>query len=268
MRIGAPENQRTAFRAKARIRIRLVDHQPFHVGAEPHDDFAFPGGRHLLEDLRLHLQVPRVVVLAGLEHRPRGRRRIAAALQSHSLHPRLAWFAKALVGRVRDHVVGAEFIDLERAGTDRGEVLQGALGCPDPCAVLELFVLDDRCDGTHERTVRDRFGHAERHPHGMVVKRFEGLYVGERCIGAAADLLVEAVLAGEHDVARRERGPVGPHHIGLQRPGNARHIVGHTAVPPCGNLDSQDGDHLAVVVVVRQRLDHERCRLDVLRSTG
>ena len=53
--------------SQRRIGIAELYHQPFHQTAESRDDLAPASCRHGSEDFRLHLQIPGVVELAGLQ---------------------------------------------------------------------------------------------------------------------------------------------------------------------------------------------------------
>src|SRR5690606_26291207 len=84
------------------------------------DDFAGGVvGYEAVEDLRLDLQVPGVVVLAGLEDGARRRGRIAATLDDDAGEGGLVRLAVALVGDEDGLVVRRELLDHERAGADR-----------------------------------------------------------------------------------------------------------------------------------------------------
>ena len=113
MRVGAVEVERALVRAETRIVAGLVDQQALHLGAEAGHHDALAGGGHLREHLGLHLQIPGVIELAGLEHGARGGRGVAAALEGGGRERRLVCLTVVLVGGVGDHVVGAELLDLE-----------------------------------------------------------------------------------------------------------------------------------------------------------
>ena len=94
--------------ALVRARIGHVEIDTLDRRAEGGDELAAAGRFHLRQDFRLHLQVPGIVELAGLEHRARRRGRVAAALQRHRREGRLGRIAVVRVGLELDHVIGAK----------------------------------------------------------------------------------------------------------------------------------------------------------------
>ena len=81
--------------------------------------------RHPLQNRPLHLQVPGVVVLAGLEHRAGGRDRVSAALDLHLLEGGLVGIPVELVDRVDHEVAGAEEVHLVGTGAERLQIEGG-----------------------------------------------------------------------------------------------------------------------------------------------
>ena len=267
MWIGAVEVERAAV-AKTRVVVGLVDYQPLDLATEPHQQLAPARRNHAFQHFGFHLQVPGVVVFAGFEHRACCRRGVASALERGRPKPRLARLAKARVGGVVDDIVGAELVDLEWPRADGAEILIRALLGPHTQAVLELLTLNDGGEGSHERPVGPGLGHVEPDPHGVIVKRLDCRYVGKRSESGAARLFVAAVRAGERDVVCREGRTVGPGDVGLQLPGHAAQVLRHAAVFQRRNFGGQHRHHPAVLVVVRERLDHHGSGLDVLRAAG
>ena len=92
------------------------------VAGRPDVDPALAALLHAPEDVVLHLQVPRVVVLAGLQHRARRGHRVAAALHLDGVEERAVGH---VVGRVRlpaHDVARLEVGEPVRAGADRLQV--------------------------------------------------------------------------------------------------------------------------------------------------
>ena len=160
--------------------------------------------------------------------------------------------------------VGLEFGPLEGAGADRAEVLLGAFRRLGAHAVLELRLLDDRCGGADEGAVGERLGDAEGDPDGELVERLDRGHVGEVGAGVAAALGMHAVVAREHHVGGGEGRAVRPHHAGFQLPGDRGQVGRDAAVLDRGDLGRQRRHHLAGLVVVGQRLEHQRRAFDVL----
>ena len=131
-------------------------------------------------------------------------------------------------------------------------------------AILELALLQDRQNRTDERRIRERHRHVEFDPHRVVVDCLHRADALERRRGRAAAARVQAVGRGERDVVRGERRAVGPHHVVAQRPGDRPEIPRHAAVVQGRDLGGQPGDHVAVFVVARQRLQDQRRRVDIL----
>ena len=254
------------FGAERGIGIGELHDQPLHQRAEGRHHLALARLFHGGEDLRLHLEVPAVVELAGLEHRPGRRHRVAAALHQNRGEGRLVRIAVPVVELVPDHVVGTELLDLEGAGTDGPEVLLGALRRPGARAVLELLLLDDRTGRADERCVGERHRHGEGNPHRMVVHRFHRRHVLKPVGGVAAAVGMHAVGGREGHVAGGERRAVRPGHALPELPGDGLEIGRDAAVVRGGNLRGQRRDHVAVLVVAGQRLENERRRVDVLGS--
>ena len=65
-----------------------VEHNELDVAARRNGHFAFAGTFQPLQDFVFHQHVPGVVIFAGLQHRARGRHRIAAALDFQRIEMR------------------------------------------------------------------------------------------------------------------------------------------------------------------------------------
>ena len=79
---------------------------------------------------------------------------------------------------------------------------------------------------------------------------------------------MQAVLAGEDHVVRGERAAVGPDDVLAELPGDAAEIARDPAVLDRGDLVDEHRHHVAVLVVVGERLDHERRCFDLLGAAG
>ena len=227
-----------------------------------------PGRLHVGEDRGVELEVPGVVVLARLQHRPRRPGRVAAALDRHRGEVRLVGLAVALVGGVGDHVVGAELGDDERAGADRAEVGLGALDGARAEAVAELRRLQDGGLRADEGRIGEGLGLGEDDADRAVVHRLHGLDAVEVGGRRAAALGVGAVAPGEHRVLGRDGRAVGPLEPLAQRPGDRGEVLRDAAVLDRGDALGEPGHELARVVEARQRLEHERGGLHLLGDAG
>ena len=83
---------------------------------------ALAAGLEAFEHLVFDLQVPGVVELAGLQHRARGRGRVAAALHLDRVEKRAVRHVVVRVDLAAHHVARLEVDELVRAGADRLQV--------------------------------------------------------------------------------------------------------------------------------------------------
>jgi hypothetical protein len=153
------------------VGVREVEVQPLGIDTRPDDQPALPALLHLPEQLRLDLQVPREVVLARLQHRTRGRGRIAAALEDDALEVRFPWLAVVLVDGVGHLIIHREALDDERAGPDR---VQPERVVRFRAAILQDVLRVDRTLGIARETgVPERIRLREGHHGGEVVRRLD-----------------------------------------------------------------------------------------------
>ena len=102
--------------------VRLVELDVLGIAGGPDLDTSLAALLEAAEDVVLHLQVPGVVVLAGLEHGPRGRGRVAAALHLEGVEERAVRHVIGLVDLGPHDVAGLELHELVRPGAHRLDV--------------------------------------------------------------------------------------------------------------------------------------------------
>ena len=184
---------------------------------------------HRLEDAGLHLEVPRVVDVAGLEDRASRRRSVAATLERDGLEVRLVRVAELVVHRVGDDVTRLEVDDLVGTGADRLEVAGRVLELL-ALVGLELLLLKDvaaRADAPLvDVGVRGRVGHDD----GVRVLRDDRLHTLGGVRSGDCRLRVGHEGEREGDVVGGERSSVRPLHALTQLPGDGQQVSGNPAV--------------------------------------
>ena len=158
---------------------------------------------HALEDLVLDLQVPGVVVLAGLDDRARGRDRVAAALHLDGVEVRPVGHVVVRVELAPDDVAGLEVDEPVGAGADRLQVGR-RLARLAALEGLEQVLGDDHAVDAAEGVGPERRRLLEGDLDGVAVELVDLLDVLVRCRWCVAAVAGSAhELPGEH--ARRRR---------------------------------------------------------------
>ena len=249
------------------VRVGKVDQEALDVRADCRCELAAPALHQLIQDLRLDLQVPRVVGLTRLEDGTRGLSRVAAALDLDLFEERLGRVAEVRVDLVGDDVAGLELLDLVRTGAV-GRQVAGRVLRLGAHVVLELRLLDDVVQRTDKELVR------------VGVRLFPSHHDRRRVgsldlLDAFGDLAVRGgsgwvgdVLVREHHVGGGEVAAVGPFEPWLELPGDGPEVARHTAVVDGRDLCGQQGDWFAVRSHRRERLEHQTRGVVVLGALG
>ena len=208
------------------VRVGVVELDMLDIGAGGQVDLALARSFQLLEDLILDLQVPGIVVFAGLQHRPRGRYRIAAALHLHGVEERLVGDVVVRIDLAGHQVARVERLELERPCAHRFQVGRSVARLA--AAVLPEQVLgNDHAVEADEGIRPERCRLGEDHLDGMVVDLLD-LDVDIAAGGDRGGRGILAVFPVEHEIVGRERLAVVELHSLLDLPGH-RGAIGRQA---------------------------------------
>ena len=232
-------------------RIGGVELDVLDVAAGRDDAAALAALLEAQKDLVLDLHVPGKVVFAGLQHGPRRRDGIAAALHLDRVEMRLVVHVVVRIDHAGDHVARLEVLEHVGAGADRLEVGRrvARLGAH----IVGIQVLgDDHALGADEGVGPERRRLVELDAHRVVVDLLDDdvLEVGDGDRGGCRVLRIFPV---EDDVVGRERLAVVPLHALLQLPGHRLAVGRQGAVLATRNGHCQHRLQVAVGVPVRER---------------
>ena len=254
--------------AERRVRVEPVEVDTFDLRTECGFNLALALGDHGGKHFRLHLHVPGVVEFAGFENGAGCRRCITTALERHGSEGRLGGIAVVRVGDICHHVVRLEFLDDEWAGADGAKVGRGAARSLGTDAILELRLLDDRLLGADEGAVGVVFRLGEGDLDGVGIGRLDALDAFELGFLRAAAIGRGAILPGEDHVFGGEGRAVRPLDVGLQLPGDARHVLGHAAIIDGRDFGDEPGLQRAGLVIAGERLDRQRGAVNFFGAAG
>ena len=250
--------------AQRRVRVGLVEVDPLDRGTERDLDRATALRGHARKDGRIHLQVPCVIELACFTDRARRRSRIAAALEGHGCEIGPVGETEIRVGRQLDHVVGAEFIDLEGAGADGSEIRIRTFRRACAKAFGELRGLDHRALGADKGGVGEGGGFGEIHPHGARIHGIDRGHAVEKARLCAAAFGMRAVGPGEDEIGRCQRAAVRPCHAIGDGPCDRCQIGRNAAIIDRRDAFSEPRHHHAGFVETGHRLEDQRGAFDFL----
>ncbi len=223
------------------------------VAGGPDVDAPLAALLHAPQDVVLHLQVPGVVVLAGLQHRARGGGRVAAPLHLDGVEERAVGH---VIGGVRlppHRVARLEVDEAVRSGPDRLQV-GGRLAALGPPERVEDMLGENSAAVAAEGIGPERLGLVEGDLDGVAVDPVD---LRDLVVGAAAHRgggRVGDELVGEDHVVGGDRLAVVPGHALLEAPRDRGEIASEPAVLHARGLRGQDRDHVAVGIEAGQRL--------------
>ncbi len=221
---------------------------------------------HSLQHLILDLQVPRIVVLAGLQDRARRRGGVPAALHFDRIEERAVWHVVVGVDLAAHHVARLEIDELVRPGANRLQVRRGfaRLGAD---VWSEQVLRNDHPFGGDKGRRPKRRRLLERNQDGVRIN-FGDRHVlvdaaRDRCSGRIA-----RVLPGENAIVGREWRAVVPFDALLQPPADDLAAFEDAPVLRRRDVGRQDRYQVAVLVPAGQRLVEDARAFLVLGAIG
>ena len=111
-----------AFTINLHRRIRHVEHDELNGARLDDAHLALAGALKLGQDFVFHLHVPGIIIFAGLQHRARGRHRVAAALDFHRVEMRPVGDMVVGIELGADDIARLEIDEQIRTGAHRFQV--------------------------------------------------------------------------------------------------------------------------------------------------
>src|SRR5262245_14093464 len=205
-----------------------------------------------VEDIVLDLEIPRVVVLPGLQDGAGGGGRVAPAFQFEGVKERPVWH---VVGRVQfrtNRVTRLEVHAAVGAGTNRLEVGGRLAGLRAFVGFKEMLGDDGAPAAERVRPEGRGLGEVDLHAVGVEFLDLFDLAVGADARGGGGG--VGGELPIEDQVVGGERLAIVPGHALLESPNHRAPVLADAAVPLARNLVSQDWHQVAVRVEGGERL--------------
>ena len=246
-------------------RVGDVESNKLDVAARIKGHLALARGLQALEDVVLHGQVPRQVVLTRLQHGASCTGGIAATLDFQRIKEGLVGHVVAGVGLGAQGVARLEVNDLVRSGTywlGVGRVL-ARLGSHEG---LKHMLGQDGAGAAHQRFGPERhgFGITDLHRMGIDLLDFD-VFVDAHCDHGGGR--VGGVSGREHHVVGGEGLAIVPGDAALQLPGHGLAIGRHAAVLTTRDLGCQCGHQVAFGVPSSERLVEDAAGVLVLGAT-
>ncbi len=236
-------------------RIRGVEDDELDVARRHGADLAAAAGLHALEDLVLDLEVPGIVVFAGLQHGARRRDGVTAALDLERVEMRLVGDVVVGVALAGEDVAGLELGEPVGAGAD-GLQVRRSLARLGALELAEMMLGQNLADGADEGVGPERGRILEDHLDRQVVDLLDlDVLVGAGGVGRGRR--IGGIFPGEDDVVGSERLAVMPLDARLQLPGDFLAVRREAAIGLRGNLGRQAGDEIAVLVPAGERLEED-----------
>ena len=190
-------------------RIAEVAHGVLDAAGRPDVDAPLAALLHAQEDVVLHLHVPGVVVLAGLEHRPGGRGRVTSALHLERVEERPVGHVVRRVELGPHDVAGPEVHDAVGAGAHGLQVRRRLPGLG-ALEILEHVLGHDHAAVAAEGVGPEGLGPAERDLDGVAIDLVDPRDLAIRAHGHGGGARVGHELPREDHVVGTERLAVVP----------------------------------------------------------
>ncbi len=234
-------------------RVAVIELDVLGIARRPHDDAPFAALLEPAEDVVLHLHVPRVVVLAGLQHRPRGGRRVAAALHLDRVEEGAVGHVVRGIELAPHDVARLEVDEAIGAGADRAQI-GGGLARSRALERLEHVLGNEHAAGPAERIGPERRRPLEHDLDGVGVELVHPFDVAVRRERPRGGRRVGGVLPVEDDVVGAEGFAVVPGDAVLETPHHGGAVARDAAVVDARQLGREDRHHAAIGIEARQRL--------------
>jgi hypothetical protein len=243
--------------------IRVVELDVLGVAGGPDDDAALAALLEASQDVVLDLQVPRVVVLAGLQDGARRGRGIAAAFHLDGVEERAVGHVIGRVELAAHGIAGLELDEPISAGAD-GTQVRRRLARLRPFERLEDVLGDDHAAGAAEGVGPERCRPLEHDLDGVRIEPVHTVDLAIRRERPRGGGRVGRVLPVEDDVVGGQGLAVVPDDAFLEVPDHPRAVARDAAVVHARQLRRQHRHDVAVGIEGGQRLVEDARRVLVL----
>ena len=234
--------------------LDLMLHLAFAGGFQPEQDFVFD------------LHVPGIIIFAGLQHRARGRYRVAAALDFQRVEMRPVGDVVVGVALGQHHVARLEIDEHVGAGADRLQIGRRVARFAADVIRKQMF-WEDHAVGADKGIGPVRRRLVEEDANGEIVDLFD-LDVLVAADRDGRGLRLPRIFPGEDDVVGGERLAVMPFDAALQLPDHRAAVLGEPVIFLARNFGGQHRHQIAVAVPSRQRLVEDPRAFLVLGADG